>query len=93
MSDLQAALGLAQLPKLETFWDRRRAIAKAYDDAFAALPEIVDSRCRRTFAAPITSTSGSICPHVSWLPSSDTATGERLWSASMGMEISVQWSN
>ena len=44
MSDLQATLGLAQLPKLETFWDRRRAIAKAYDDAFAALPEIVDSR-------------------------------------------------
>jgi len=40
MSDIQAALGLAQLPKLETFWDRRRAITKAYDDAFASIPEI-----------------------------------------------------
>jgi dTDP-4-amino-4,6-dideoxygalactose transaminase len=40
MSDIQAALGLAQLPKLETFWDRRRAITKAYDDAFASMPEI-----------------------------------------------------
>ena len=40
MSDLQAALGLAQLPKLETFWDRRRTITKAYDDAFASMPEI-----------------------------------------------------
>ena len=40
MSDIQAALGLAQLPKLETFRDRRRAITKAYDDAFASIPEI-----------------------------------------------------
>ena len=40
MSDIQAALGLAQLPKLETFWGRRRAITKAYDDAFASIPEI-----------------------------------------------------
>lgn len=40
MYDLQAALGLAQLPKVEMFWDRRRAIARAYDGAFAAIPEI-----------------------------------------------------
>ena len=40
MYDLQAALGLAQLPKIDGFWSRRRAIVQAYDAAFAAMPEI-----------------------------------------------------
>jgi dTDP-4-amino-4,6-dideoxygalactose transaminase len=40
MYDLQAALGLAQLPKLDRFWNRRRAIVEAYDSAFASMPEI-----------------------------------------------------
>lgn len=40
MYDLQAALGLAQLPKLEAFWARRQSIVKAYDDAFASIPQI-----------------------------------------------------
>lgn len=40
MYDLQAALGLAQLPKIEGFWARRQWIVKAYDEAFAALPSI-----------------------------------------------------
>jgi dTDP-4-amino-4,6-dideoxygalactose transaminase len=40
MYDLQASLGLAQLPKLERFWIRRRAIVEAYDAAFAAMPEV-----------------------------------------------------
>lgn len=40
MYDLQASLGLAQLPKLERFWSRRRAIALAYAAAFASLPEV-----------------------------------------------------
>jgi dTDP-4-amino-4,6-dideoxygalactose transaminase len=40
MYDLQAALGLAQLPKLDAFWSRRRAIFDAYDAAFSSLPEI-----------------------------------------------------
>lgn len=40
MSDMQAALGLAQLPKIEEFWARRQGIVKTYDDAFAAIPQI-----------------------------------------------------
>jgi dTDP-4-amino-4,6-dideoxygalactose transaminase len=40
MYDLQAALGLAQLPKLEKFWARRQSIVEAYDRAFASLPEV-----------------------------------------------------
>jgi len=40
MYDLQASLGLAQLPKLERFWIRRRAIVEAYDAAFGAMPEV-----------------------------------------------------
>ena len=40
MYDLQAALGLAQLPKLERFWARRHAIVEAYDAAFGSMPEI-----------------------------------------------------
>ena len=38
MMDLQAALGLGQLARLEAMHARRRAIAAAYDVAFADLP-------------------------------------------------------
>ena len=38
MTDIQAALGLSQLAKLDLFLDRRRAIARRYDEAFAKLP-------------------------------------------------------
>ena len=40
MTDLQAAIGLAQLPKLERFLERRRAIASRYDAVFGALPAL-----------------------------------------------------
>ncbi|MBI3515664.1 MAG: UDP-4-amino-4,6-dideoxy-N-acetyl-beta-L-altrosamine transaminase, partial [Proteobacteria bacterium] len=40
MSDLQAALGLSQLGKLEAFTARRRAIAQRYDAAFGKLPHL-----------------------------------------------------
>jgi dTDP-4-amino-4,6-dideoxygalactose transaminase len=38
MTDLSAAIGLVQLEKLERNTARRRAIAAAYDEAFAGLP-------------------------------------------------------
>lgn len=37
-TDLQAAIGIHQLARVEAGWRRRRAIWQAYDDAFAALP-------------------------------------------------------
>jgi perosamine synthetase len=40
MTDLQAAIGLAQLPKLDRFLQRRRAIAARYDAAFGTLPQL-----------------------------------------------------
>jgi UDP-4-amino-4,6-dideoxy-N-acetyl-beta-L-altrosamine transaminase len=40
MTDIQAALGLSQLARLDRFLERRRAIARCYDEAFAALPGI-----------------------------------------------------
>lgn len=40
ITDMQAALGLAQLAKLERFLDRRRAIARRYDEAFGRLPHV-----------------------------------------------------
>ena len=40
LSDVAAALGLAQLAKLERMWRRRQEIARRYDQAFAALPEL-----------------------------------------------------
>ena len=40
MTDLQAALGLSQLTRLEEFVARRHSIAKRYDSAFAELPVV-----------------------------------------------------
>jgi UDP-4-amino-4,6-dideoxy-N-acetyl-beta-L-altrosamine transaminase len=41
MTDLQAALGLSQLKKLDRFIHRRREIAAAYNEAFKDLPYII----------------------------------------------------
>ena len=38
MTDINAALGLSQLDRLEEFIERRRVIARRYDKAFADLP-------------------------------------------------------
>jgi dTDP-4-amino-4,6-dideoxygalactose transaminase len=38
MTDMQAAMGMAQLQRLATFIARRRTIARKYDEAFRALP-------------------------------------------------------
>jgi dTDP-4-amino-4,6-dideoxygalactose transaminase len=40
MTDLQAAIGLRQLEKLEGFQQRRREIVNRYNEAFAGLPAI-----------------------------------------------------
>src|SRR5262249_19011500 len=40
LTDIQAALGLSQLAKLDRFLQRRRAIARRYDAAFAGLPAL-----------------------------------------------------
>jgi dTDP-4-amino-4,6-dideoxygalactose transaminase len=41
MTDLQAALGLAQLRKIERMWERRRLIAMRYTEAFKNMEEII----------------------------------------------------
>jgi dTDP-4-amino-4,6-dideoxygalactose transaminase len=41
MTDMQAALGLVQLPRLDAFLDARRALAEAYDRELAEVPGIV----------------------------------------------------
>lgn len=40
LTDIQAALGLSQLKKLDRFLKRRRQIAALYSEAFADLPEV-----------------------------------------------------
>ena len=40
MTDIQASLGLHQLPRLDTWTQARRRIAEAYNAAFAPLPEL-----------------------------------------------------
>jgi dTDP-4-amino-4,6-dideoxygalactose transaminase len=41
MFDIQAALGLHQLKKVEEFWERRKLIVEEYNHAFADVPNIV----------------------------------------------------
>ena len=43
LTDLQAALGISQLEKLAGFIQRRREIARRYDERFASLPLILPS--------------------------------------------------
>lgn len=38
MMDLQAAIGMHQLQRIEGYWERRRQIWERYDEAFADLP-------------------------------------------------------
>lgn len=40
LTDIQAAIGLKQVERLESFIQRRRAIASIYNQAFAPLPEL-----------------------------------------------------
>ncbi len=40
MTDVQAAIGIEQLAKLDHLLARRKAIARRYDEAFAALPHV-----------------------------------------------------
>jgi perosamine synthetase len=40
ITDLQAALGLSQLGRIDAFMARRRELARFYDDAFASLPAL-----------------------------------------------------
>jgi dTDP-4-amino-4,6-dideoxygalactose transaminase len=40
LTDVAAALGLAQLRKVEAMWKRRQEIARRYDDAFAEMTEL-----------------------------------------------------
>jgi len=46
MTDFQCALGLSQLSKLPAWIARRREVARAYDRAFAGLPEVRPLRVR-----------------------------------------------
>lgn len=40
MTDIAAAMGLAQLGKAERMWQRRREIARRYNEAFGSAPEL-----------------------------------------------------
>lgn len=40
MTDIQAAIGIHQLPRVGEYWERRREIWNRYDEAFASLPII-----------------------------------------------------
>ncbi len=40
MTDLQAALGIAQLRKVDWMWQRRQQIAAIYSEKFRAIPEV-----------------------------------------------------
>ena len=44
MSDIQAALGLCQLAKIDRFHKMRRRWTQRYDEAFADLPEVILSK-------------------------------------------------
>ena len=46
LTDIAAALGIEQLKKCDRFWAARKQIAAAYDEGFAAVPEIHRPVCK-----------------------------------------------
>lgn len=40
MTDLQASIGIHQMPRIDRYWKRREQIWRRYDEAFAGLPAI-----------------------------------------------------
>ena len=46
-TDINAALGLAQLKKLEWMWERRKEIAARYDSAFSGMEELLTPVIRK----------------------------------------------
>ena len=51
MSDLQAAIGLAQMKKLEEILKRRRALAARYNEAFSEITEVIPPFVPEGYAA------------------------------------------
>ena len=51
MTDIQAALGLSQMSRLDEFVRRRHEIAKQYDHALQALPVITPWQAPKTFSS------------------------------------------
>lgn len=41
LSDVHAAIGLAQLPKLERFWAERKRLFERYDELLAGMPDVI----------------------------------------------------
>lgn len=50
MTDLQAALGLSQLQRLDEFVTKRHAIARRYDELLADLPVVMPWRCSDSYS-------------------------------------------
>ena len=51
MTELQAALGISQLSKLDTFISRRHILANQYDDYFRDLPISIQTRPSESFSS------------------------------------------
>lgn len=79
MSNLNAAIGLAQLQKLDRFVARRRAICRRYDEAFAEMRGICPLRIDYTDVAPhiyvIRVGDGQRDTLAAWLKEKDIETG------------------
>lgn len=60
MTDIAAAMGLAQLAKADQMWRRRREIAQRYNEAFGAIPQLQIPRS----GLPDSPTSGPQATHA-----------------------------
>lgn len=45
-TDINSAIGIVQLDKLESMWKKRKAIARAYDSGFKEMPELMTPTVR-----------------------------------------------
>lgn len=83
MTDMQAALGLSQMDKLDAFVARRREIAAKYQEAFAAMPGIITPRQH-----PAAESSWHLYV-IRWLPECFTANRREIFEALRAENIGV----
>lgn len=87
MSDIQAALGMSQLARLDNFVSRRREIATHYDKAFADLNNVRIAQSAPIYRARSSHHLYTVCINYNALGTTRAVIMERLRESKIGSQV------